>query len=154
MSAISRRQLLHDLIGGLLGTAGTVVLASAALGMTEAEAAAPPTENIEERADRVAEELGAIPEGEGEFTSFVNGGFRNGGGGGFRKGGFANGGGGSGGFRKGGFANGGGGSGGFRNSAGFRNGSGGGGSGGFKNGGFANGGGGGSGFRNSAGFRN
>jgi hypothetical protein len=109
-----------------------VVLARASLD-APAQAATAPEADIQGRADRVAAEVGQLPEGDAtELTAFVNGGFRNGGGGGaFRKGGFANGGGG-GGFRNGGFANGGGG-------------------GGFRNGGFANGGGGG--FRNGA-FRN
>jgi rSAM-associated Gly-rich repeat protein len=138
MSAISRRQLLQGLLGGLLGTVGTVVLASAALGTTEAEAAAPPTENVEERADRVAEELGPIPEDEGEFTSFLNGGFLNGLGGGF-PGRFRNGGFGPGGFYNGAFRNGGFGPGHFRN-GGFPNGGWDGWGGGFRNGGFGNGG--------------
>jgi hypothetical protein len=135
MSDPTRRQLLAGLLGVLAQAAGTVVLARSVLPEPQTEgdgAGAPPRPegDLQERADRVAAEQGPLDEEEGtEFVSFVNGGFRNGGGGGFRKGGFANGGGG-GGFRNGGFRNGGGG--------------------GFRNGGFANGGGG---FRKGA-FRN
>jgi hypothetical protein len=139
MSHLSRRQLLAGFLGGLVPAAGTVVLARAVLSGAVAkagEAETPPQSpaSLQERADQVAAERGPLEEGEDlQPVAFVNGGFRNGGGGGFRKGGFANGGGGGGGFRNGGFANGGGG-------------------GGFRNGGFANGGGGG-GFRKGA-FRN
>ncbi len=135
MSAMSRRGMLREVLGGLLGVAGAAVIARAVLEPAAAEAA-PADGDVQRRADQVAAEVGTAPEGDGtELTAFVNGGFRNGGGGGgFRKGAFANGGGGGGGFKNGAFANGGGGGGGF------------------KNGGFANGGGGG-GFRNGA-FRN
>lgn len=124
-----RRRFVKGILGALAGAAGTVVLAA-----TEAKAAGPaatptpePAGDIQERADRIAEAAGA-EESETTASLFVNRGFRNGVGGGFRKGGFANGGGG---FRNGGFANGGGG--GFRN-GGFANGLGGG----FKNGAFRN----------------
>jgi hypothetical protein len=156
MSHLSRRQLLAGFLGGLAQAAGTVVLARAVLSEAVAEgkeASAPrkSRSSFQERADQVAGEQGPLEGEDLHPVAFVNGGFRNGGGG-FRKGGFANGGGG---FRKGGFANGGSG-GGFRN-GGFGNGGGGGG--GFRKGGFANGGGSGGGFRNGGfanggGFRN
>ncbi|MGL4552991.1 MAG: hypothetical protein ACRC33_17590 [Gemmataceae bacterium] len=149
MSAIDRRQLLQNLLGGLLGTAGTAVLARATLAPAEAQAAAAPG-SIEERADKVAAAVQQAPEGEqpDELTAFLNGGFLNGGGPrgilnngrGFLNGGggraFLNGGGGR------GFLNGGNGfnNGGFFNGGGFPNG--------FNNGGFFNGG-----FPNGA-FRN
>jgi hypothetical protein len=142
MSNTTRRQMLVGLIAGLSQAVGTVVLARSVLPQVQIESkrinsSGQPRGDLQERADQVLAELGACQE-EGELTvaEFVNGGFRNGGGGEFRKGAFANGGGG-GDFRKGGFANGGGGD--FRN-GGFANGGGGG----FRNGGFANGGG----FRN------
>jgi hypothetical protein len=153
MSHLSRRQLLANFLGGLVPAAGTVVLARAVLSGTMANARegdAPPQSpaSLQKRADQVAAACGPLEEGEDlQPVRFVNGGFRNGGGAGFRKGGFANGGGGGGGFRNGGFGNGGGG--GFRK-GGFANGGGGGS--GFRNGGFGNGGGGGA-FRNGA-FRN
>ena len=94
MSSLNRRQLLQNLLGGLVQTTGAVILARAVLTPGESQAATP-SGTLEERADQQAAEHGPIPEGEGEqFTAFVNGGFVNGGG--FRKGGFANGG-----FRKG-----------------------------------------------------
>ncbi len=123
MSPLNRRQLLQNLLGGLVQTTGAVLLARAVLTPSESQAA--PSGTLEERADQVAAEQGPLPEGEGEqFTAFVNGGFVNGGG--FRKGGFANGGfRNGGGFKKGGFVNGG------FNNGGFRKG-------GFVNGGFRN----------------
>ena len=114
MSALDRRQLLRDLLNGLVQAAGTVVLARSVLAAAEGQANAadaPPQSqaSLQERADQVAADQGSIGDDEGhQPVSFANGGFANGGGGGFRKGGFGNGGGG--GFRKGGFANGG-----FRN---------------------------------------
>jgi hypothetical protein len=129
MGTLDRRQLLSGFLSGLVQAAGTVVLArsvlSAAQGQAHAAEASPESQaSLQERADQVAATQGSLNEEEGlQPISFANGGFANGGGGGFRKGGFANGGGG--GFRKGGFANG-----------GFRNGGGGG----FRKGGFANGG--------------
>jgi hypothetical protein len=159
MSHLSRRQLLAGILGGMAQAAGTVVLARAVLPGAaaqgqEADTPAQSQASLQERADRVAAEQGPLGEEDLQPVSFVNGGFRNGGGGGFKKGGFANGGGGGGGFRNGGFANGGGG-GGFKK-GGFANGGGGGG--GFRNGGFANGGGGGGfrkgGFANGGAFRN
>ncbi len=114
MSELSRRELLRRLAGCVAG-AGTVVLARTVLAAGK-EVPAAPTGGPEERADRLAEELPALPEGT-ELASFLNGAFRNGGGG-FRNGAFRNGGGfANGAFRNGGFANGGG----FRNGA-FRNG--------------------------------
>jgi hypothetical protein len=137
MSLINRRKCLEVFLGGMLQATGTVVLASTVLpGASRSETpdrAEPATKDLEQRADRLAEALLPPPEGDGEeFCSFLNGAFRNTGGGGFRNGAFTNGGG----FRNGAFANGG-----FHN-GGFVNG-------GFHNGGFANGGG----FRNAA-FRN
>ena len=136
MSHLSRRQLLAGFLGGLVQTAGTIVLARAVLSETaegkEADTTAAPPASLQERADRLAAEQ-ETPGDDGDLQeisflngAFRNGGFANGGGGGFRNGAFRNGGG----FRNGGFANGGGG--------------------GFRNGGFGNGGGG---FRNGA-FRN
>jgi hypothetical protein len=122
MSSLNRRQCFTAFLDGLLGAAGTVVLASATLPARAAAGAAGPREedakDLEQRADQVAGAQTPPPGDEGQqFASFVNGGFANGGfrngssggGGGFRNGGFANGGGG-GGFRKGGWVNGG-----FRN---------------------------------------
>jgi hypothetical protein len=140
MSLLNRRQSFKLLLGGLLQTAGTVVLASSVLPGRAATGEDSKTtddsaKNIEERANQVADANAPRPEGEGEeFASFINGAFRNAGGG---VGGFRNAAGGGGAFRNGGFANGGGG-GAFKN-GGFANGGGGAG---FKNGGFANGGGG------------
>jgi hypothetical protein len=139
MSTLNRRQLLANILGGLVQTAGTVVLARSVLaaghaqGQTRPSDASPQSQaSLQERADQVAAEQAPLSdEEEYELCSFLNGGFRKGGfanggfvNGGFRKGGFANGGFANGGFHKGGFANGG----------GFRNG-------GFANGGFGNGGG-------------
>jgi rSAM-associated Gly-rich repeat protein len=122
MSHLSRRQLLAGFLGGLAQAAGTVVLARAVLSESaaqgqEANTPSPSQASLQERADQVAAQQEPPDEEDLQPVSFVNGGFRNGGGGGFRKGGFANGGGGGGAFKKGGFANGGGG---FRNGA-FRN---------------------------------
>ncbi len=148
MSQLDRRQSLKLFLGGLLSTAGTVVLASTVLPAKAAQSETPEAgveaenktqqdsqKDLAQRADRVAEAQGARHNGEGQepcsfanafANSFKNGGFANGGGGGaFKNGGFANGGGG-GAFKNGGFANGGGG-GGFRNGA-FANGA-------FRNGG-------------------
>jgi rSAM-associated Gly-rich repeat protein len=109
MSSLNRRQCFTTFLGGLLGAAGTVVLASAAL---PARAAAGPHEedakDLEKRADQVAGALAPPPGDEDQqLTSFLNGGFGNGGGGDFRKGAFANGGFQNGGFRKAGWVNGG-----------------------------------------------
>ena len=147
MSQLDRRQSLKLFLGGLLSTAGTVVLAKtvlpvqAAPGETQqagAEAEDKTQKDLAQRADRVAESQWSRRQGEGQepcsFANAFRNSFKNGGssGGAFKNGGFANGGGG-GAFKNGGFANGGGG-------------------GAFKNGGFANGGGGGA-FKNGA-FRN
>jgi rSAM-associated Gly-rich repeat protein len=138
MSHLSRRQLLAGFLGSLVPAAGMVVLARAVLSGAvaeagEADAPPPSTASLRERADHVAAKRGPLEEDEDfQLTSFVNGGFRNGGGGAFRKGGFGNGGGG---FRNGGFGNGGGGA--FRK-GGFGNGGGGFGNGGFANGAFRN----------------
>jgi rSAM-associated Gly-rich repeat protein len=110
-----RRQFLKDLLGTLARGAGTIVLASAATAPAHAQAASGQDTDIQKRAEGLAQAAGAAEED--LQVNFVNRAFANGGGGGFRNGGFANGGGG-GGFRNGGFANGGGGA--FRNDA-FRN---------------------------------
>src|SRR5262245_60734021 len=115
MNEITRRNLLKALLGGIQA-AGAVVLARAVPLADAAESAPPP--DLLGRADRLAEGLPASPGGQ-EPVAFANGGFANGGGGGFRNSAFRNGGGG-GAFRNGGFANGGGGGGAFRNGA-FRN---------------------------------
>ena len=111
MSDLSRRQLLAGVLGGLAQAAGTVVLARSVLAAAAAETAgqgastpAPGQASLLERADRVAAEQGPPDEDDDlQPSSFVNGGFANGGGGGFRHGGFANGGGS--GFRNGAFRN-------------------------------------------------
>jgi rSAM-associated Gly-rich repeat protein len=115
MAHSNRRQFLKVLLGTLAQGTGTVVLASAATAQPRASVTGSQSKDIQERAGALAEAAGANEE---ELAvNFVNRAFRNGGGGGFRNGGFANGGGG-GAFRNGGFANGGGGA--FRNGA-FRN---------------------------------
>jgi hypothetical protein len=121
MSGITRRQLLQNL-ASLVATAGTVVLARTVLAH-DPETSAPAPGAPDERADRLADELPATPDGF-EPVSFLNRAFRNGGG--FRNGAFRNGGG----FRNGAFRNGGWRNGGFAN-GGFRNG-------GFRNGGWRN----------------
>jgi hypothetical protein len=108
MSTVNRREALRSLLTGALSTAGTVVLASAVLPAALAqENQGPPADgDLQERADRLASQEGAAPEGQVVARgAFRRGGFANGGGGGaFRRGGFANGGGG-GGFRRGGWGN-------------------------------------------------
>ena len=97
MSTMNRREVLRSLLTGALQTAGTVVLACSALPAVAAQGNQEPPAgaDLQERADRLASEAGAAPEGqEGAWV------------GGFRRGGFANGAGG-GAFRRGGFANGG-----------------------------------------------
>jgi hypothetical protein len=111
MTLVHRREYLKLCLGGLLQTAGTVVLATAVLPARAADATvgSEDAKDLQERADQVADAQGPNPAEEGSKPSeWVNGAFRNagGGGGGFRNGGFANGGGG-GGFRNGGFVNGG-----------------------------------------------
>jgi rSAM-associated Gly-rich repeat protein len=115
MAQPHRRQFLKDLLGTLAQGAGTVVLAAAATAHARAQVASGQNTDIQKRAEGLAGAAGASEED--LLVNFVNRAFRNGGGGGFRNGGFANGGVG-GGFRNGGFANGYGG--GFRNGA-FRN---------------------------------
>jgi hypothetical protein len=118
MNPLNRRECF-TFLGGLLKTAGTVLLAScvplarAAQGETS-NPGEKGAEDLEQRADQVASGCSQPPPDGEHQAAFLNGGFR--------KGGFANGG-----FRKGGFANAG-----FRN-GGFTNG-------GFRKGGFANGG--------------
>jgi len=125
MSVVNRRLSLKLLLGGLLQTAGTVVLASAVLpvraaGSKTGGAREGSAKDLRQRADQVADAQGPVAEEQGhELCEFANGGFRNaafanhsGGSGGssggaFRNGGFTNGGGGGGAFRNGGFANGG-----------------------------------------------
>jgi hypothetical protein len=122
MSTMNRREVLRSLLTGALQTAGTVVLACSALPAVAAQEkqGAPAEGDLQKRADRLASEEGAGPEGQPlPWGGFRRGGFANGGGGGgFRRG--AYGGGYGGGFRRGGFANGGYGGGGFRR-GGFRN---------------------------------
>jgi hypothetical protein len=128
MSVLNRRQAFKALLGGLLQTAGTVVVATAVLpAQAKTAVASTAGKDLEQRANQLADALGSSAAGDGEQTcSFLNGaGFRNGS---FRNGGFANGGGGGGSFKNGGFANGSTG-GAFKNGA-FGNGSGGN----FKNG--------------------
>jgi rSAM-associated Gly-rich repeat protein len=113
MSTTNRREALRTLLTGALQAAGTVVLACSALPAALAQGnQGPPAEgDLQERADRLASEENAPPEGYELTGAFRRGGFANGGGGG-----------GGGGFRRGGFANGGGGGGGgFRRGGGFRN---------------------------------
>jgi hypothetical protein len=97
MSGFTRRQLLRSLAAGTAAVAGTVVVlarsvvaggAEPSTGTTTGTTAGP-----DERADRLAKELPAPPEGT-QPTSFLNlaiggrpGVFRNGGFGGFRNGG-------------------------------------------------------------------
>ncbi len=142
MGTPNRRELLRNLLAGLLQTGGAavVVLAagSASAGtpagngdetpLPELDPNAPGQQppNLDERVDQAATTLDEIaPAGTGEEDSWVNGGFRNAGfaNGGFRNGGFANGGfrnvGAGGGFGNGAFRNVPG-PGGFRNGA-FRN---------------------------------
>jgi rSAM-associated Gly-rich repeat protein len=115
MTSPERRQFLKDVLGVLAKGTGTIVLASAATPHVLARVTGSPSTDIQKRAEALA---GAAGANEHDLVvNFVNRAFVNGGGGGFRNGGFANGGGG-GAFRNGGFANGGGG--GFRNGA-FRN---------------------------------
>jgi len=133
MPSTNRRRFLKQLLGTLVGAAGSVVVASAATARTSipgsaSEPQADSSGDIQERADQLANAAGTTEE-EATLGEFLNRGFRNGVGGGFRNGGFTNGLGG--GFRNGGFANGAGG--GFRN-GGFSNGLGGG----FRNGAFRN----------------
>jgi rSAM-associated Gly-rich repeat protein len=120
MANTSRRRFLKDLLGTLAGAAGSVVLASAAAPASAGEPAPGPQpetpDDIQERAEQLASTADTAEE-EVSPCGFLNRGFRNAVGGGFRNGGFRNGGVG-GGFRNGGFANGAGG--GFRNGA-FRN---------------------------------
>jgi rSAM-associated Gly-rich repeat protein len=131
MSQMDRRQSLKLFLGGLLQTAGTVVLAQTVLPAQAAlsEAQQQAQKDLAQRADRVAEAQESRRQGDGHEpcafanafgNSFNNGGFKNAGfvNGSFRNGGFTNGSCG-GGFKNGAFANGSGG-GGFANSA-FRN---------------------------------
>jgi hypothetical protein len=124
MSTMDRREALRSLLAGALQTAGTVVLACSALPAALAQGNPGPLaeDDLQKRADRLASEEGAPPEGQEQtFIGFRRGGFANGrygGGGAFRRGGY--GGGYGGGFRRGGFGNGGYGGGGFRR-GGFRN---------------------------------
>ena len=119
MSQVNRRECFKALLGGLLQTAGTVVLASVVLPANAAQAkpthtGEEPAKDLQKRADQLTDCQAATSENEeDEFAKFVNGGFRNaafrnssggGGGGAFRNAGFANGGGG-GAFRNGGWRN-------------------------------------------------
>ncbi|HJZ59685.1 MAG TPA: GrrA/OscA1 family cyclophane-containing rSAM-modified RiPP [Gemmataceae bacterium] len=120
MASTDRRRFLKELLGTLAGAAGSVVLASASTSPASATEPPPGPQpglpgDIQDRAEKIADAAGTTEE-EVALGEFVNGGFRNGVGGGFRNGGFGNGVGG--GFRNGAFRNGAGG--GFRNGA-FRN---------------------------------
>jgi hypothetical protein len=109
MNTMNRREAVKLLLGGLLRTAGAVVLASAvAPAVAEADTKPAADKTPEERADEVAADMPIGADETCAVAGFRNAAFRNGG---FRNGGFRNAG-----FRNGGFANGG-----FRN-AGFRNG--------------------------------
>ncbi len=106
MDKMTRRDAIKLVLGGLLQTAGAVVIASAAApAMTEIPVA-PPDKSPVERADQVAADTPI--EEETSAAGFRNAAFRNAG---FRNAGFHNAG-----FRNAGFVNGG-----FRNAA-FRNG--------------------------------
>lgn len=111
MSTMNRRDAIKRLLGGLVQTAGAVVLAQATAPATAASEAPSVTDRSpEERADALAADM-PIAEEEtcaNAAAAFRNAAFRNGG---FRNAGFVNGG-----FRNAGFVNGG-----FRN-AGFHNG--------------------------------
>jgi hypothetical protein len=107
MNELNRRNLLKTLLGGALSAVGSVVLARATLAASSQNEEASASENLQERADRLAHDADANS-GELEPIAFLNRAFRNGGG--FRNGGFRNGGFVNGGFRNGGFVNGG-----FRN---------------------------------------
>src|SRR4051812_21730293 len=98
-----RRRFLKAILGALAGAAGSVVLAT-----SETKAAGPagepqpaPPDDIQDRADRLADAVGA-EEQEAPLCGFVNRAFRNSVGGGFRNGGFAHRGGGGGGRPRGG----------------------------------------------------
>jgi hypothetical protein len=96
MSDFDRRQFLKDILGKLVQTSGTVVVAVAAVSIARAqendsEGAETKHEDIQERADRLAatEDIPAAP----EPNEFLNGAFRNTPLGGFRNtplGGFRN----------------------------------------------------------------
>lgn len=122
MADASRRRFLKTLLGTLAGAAGSVVVASASTPPVAAGEPAPApqpetVDDIQKRAEQLADTAGTTEVKDVEPCGFLNRGFANGVGGGFRNGGFRNAGPG-GGFRNGGFANGVGG--GFRNGA-FRN---------------------------------
>jgi hypothetical protein len=129
MSLMNRRAAFKVLLGGLLQTAGSVVLASTVLPARAAEggtsnAGGGSAKDLAQRADQVAGAQSSVLSEEDPFLNlFANRAFANRGygGGAFRNGGFANRGYGGGAFRNGGFANGGGGGGAFRN-GGWRNG--------------------------------
>lgn len=83
MSDFDRRQFLKGILGRLVQTAGTVVVASAAVSMARAQAdqsegAETPPEDVKERADRLAA-TGNLPaeDAEAGTSEFLNGAFRN-----------------------------------------------------------------------------
>lgn len=98
MSDFDRRQFLKDILGNLVQTASTVVVASAAVSSSRAEQsptgdAETPSESIQERAERLASCVQLNAEGEANTIAFLNGAFRNTPIGGFRNtpiGGFRN----------------------------------------------------------------
>jgi hypothetical protein len=131
-TSLDRRQVLQQLLTGLLQSGAAVVLAAGTVQAGDSKSTQDdrplpevdpnqPQPNLEQRAEEALANVGNGPIETGDEDAWVNGAFRNvgGGGGGFRNAGFRNAGGG-GGFRNGGFVNGGYGGGGFRNSA-FRN---------------------------------
>ena len=80
MSNFDRRQFLKGILDKLVAVAGTVVVASAAASTAkaqgaQAEGAAPPPEDVQERADRLAA-TGNVPAEAGAYE-FLNGAFRN-----------------------------------------------------------------------------
>jgi hypothetical protein len=81
MSNLDRRQFLKSILGKLVQTAGTVVVASAAASLAkaqgnESEAATTPPEDVRERADRLAA-TGNVPDEADPAQLFRPGGFRN-----------------------------------------------------------------------------
>jgi hypothetical protein len=93
---MSRRESLKALLQGLLGSAGTVVVAASVLPTAAGEEAAA---ELAQRADLLAGPAGPLA----AMRGWVNGGFRNAG---FRNAAFRNGGFANGGFRNAGFRNG------------------------------------------------
>jgi len=74
MSAIDRRKFLKGLLGGMAQAAGTVIVASAVV--TDAQGAETPSQDVLERADRLADS-GLTTDDTEALCAFLNGGFRN-----------------------------------------------------------------------------